>query len=884
MTGFIVQEASNLSRFLRMAVVTGVESAVQLHIDRGDNLNARDNKGQTPLMLSAARNKAAICKLLLSAGADPKLVDPLGRNALDIAQAAGALEAASAIEKACMPEPISRDGNALCEPALVALDGEQGAQVSCSPLSMHVVDAEFTQPVEQPSFVLAPEVATRQVIALASDNEADGFDLTGWEAEEDQPPPEGDPALSAIAFEVQRAITEHQPIDTAADWDDFEAFLPDRATPLPRADDAEARERLRLVLLRAIREGSVPHLAIEDLTRCDDGNPDEEAVALLGMVINDLGAETDERFEYVASHESFEVFVAPVEKPGEEDAVADALAFVDDLAGHRNEPLRIYQREFQRESLLTAEAEVALGQAMERGVEKALDALAAWPSGVIAVREAARKVASGAKPLRWMSTGPQVEPEEAESAPSAELKANTDAELKLPVEVDANGADDEGDSQLGPDAKESIDELAKFCANAEFLSGITVSTSQSAPEWSSCRSALATLGLTRSFLMELADTGQTGESESALSFAQEMKSYQRARDQMAVANLKLVFSIAKKYLFSGQPLDDLLQEGNIGLIKAVDRYDWRRGFKFSTYATWWIRQQVGRHIADKGKTIRLPVHVYEKTQRIAQAAHAFELRQGHAPTVEEIAALVELPIHKVVALARASLEPLPLHELGALDELIAADAKDQYAARDPMEIVEDMQLISSVNSFLGTLKLKEANVLRMRFGIGIQESMTLEEIGAHLDVTRERIRQIESAALRRLKHPASLARFLRELNGTPPPQCNASAEASNDHDDEANCQASTVSSMSADSNTPQPDPRTQATPKPERPNGSESSSLEKLLAHTRAIGFNVEDYLDGDSRKIWVHITETPDNHSRKIVRKLIDLGFEFWPGKGYWR
>lgn len=859
-----------------MAVVTGVESAVQLHIDRGDNLNARDNKGQTPLMLSAARNKAAICKLLLSAGADPKLVDPLGRNALDIAQAAGALEAASAIEEACMPQPASYGGDALCEPALVALVGEQGAQVHCSPLSIDVVDAEFAQPVEPPSFDMAPEVATRQVITFTSDEEVDGFDLAGWEAEEDQPPPEGDPALSAIAFEVQRAITEHQPIDTAADWDDFEAFLPDRATPLPRADDAEARERLRLVLLRAIREGSVPHSIIEDLTRGDDGDPDEEAGALLGMVINDLGAETDERFEYVAPHESFEVFVAPDEKPGEADAVADALAFVDDLTGYRNEPLRIYQREFQREALLTAEAEVALGQAMERGVEKALDALAAWPAGVGAVREAARKVMSGAKPLRWMSSGPPVEHEDAESAPSAKLQ--------LPEEIEANGADDEGDSQLGLDAKESVDELAEFCTNAELLSVLTVSASQDAPEWSSCRSALATLGLTRSFLMELADTGQTGESESALSFAQEMKSYQRARDQMAVANLKLVFSIAKKYLFSGQPLDDLLQEGNIGLIKAVDRYDWRRGFKFSTYATWWIRQQVGRHIADKGKTIRLPVHVYEKTQRIAQAAHAFELRQGHAPTVEEIAALVELPIHKVVALARASLEPLPLHELGALDELIAADAKDQYAARDPMEIVEDMQLISSVNSFLGTLKLKEANVLRMRFGIGIQESMTLEQIGAHLDVTRERIRQIESAALRRLKHPASLARFLRELNGAPPPQCNASAEVSNDHDDEANCQASTVSSMSADSSTPKPKPRTQATPKPERPNGSESSSLEKLLAHTRAIGFNVEDYLDGDSRKIWVHITETPDNHSRKIVRKLIDLGFEFWPGKGYWR
>ena len=866
-----VHDAAPLSRFLRMAAVAGVESAVKIHIDRGDDLNARDDKGQTPLMLSAARNKVAICKLLLGAGADANLLDPSGRSALSIARAAGAVEAASAIESACMPAATQQGDDASFEPTLIS-PSEQWALAANGSSATHSIDAGSAQSTEQTSVALS-NGAMSVIVVLGADGAE--FDLTGWEAEEDLPPPEGDPALSVAAFEVQSAITEHQPIDTSADWGDFEAFLPEQATPLPRADDAEVRERLRLVLLRAIREGSVPTSSIDDLTRGDDGELDSEAGALLGMVINDLGAETDERFEYWAPHESFEVFVAPEEKPDEEEAIDDAVAFVDDLAGHRNDPLRIYQREFQGKALLTAEAEVALGQAMERGLEKALDALASWPSGVGAVLEAAKKVVSSAKPLRWLSSGSQVEPQDADPISSTE----PDADAELPIE--AGDVEDEADSQFDLDAKESFGELEEFCACAKLLSGLAVGASQDDPEWNACRGALASLGLTRGFLMELADSDLAGEPEPALAFAQAMSAYRRARDRMTVANLKLVFSIAKKYLFSGQPLDDLLQEGNIGLIKAVDRYDWRRGFKFSTYATWWIRQQVGRHVADKGKTIRLPVHVYEKTQRIAQAARSFEFRHGQDPTVEEIAELVALPLNKVLALIRLSMEPLSIHEIGALDDCIAADVKDQYAARDPMDIVENMQLIGTVDRFLGSLKLKEANVVRMRFGIGVQDSMTLEEIGARLDVTRERIRQIEAKALRRLKHPTRLDRLLRELNGAPLPERDESEEPPNNSDDEADNDAPIAA---ANAPMSRPKPAAQATSRPERPNGSAPSALEKLLDQARAISITVEDYLEGPDRRILVHITETPDNHSRKIVRKLIEVGFMFWPGKGYWR
>jgi RNA polymerase primary sigma factor len=792
-----------MNRLFKMAVTAGVENAVQIHIDRGDNLNARDEKGHTPLMLSAARNRVGICKLLLAAGADAGLLDPLGRDALRIAQAAGALEAASAIEAACASRRFENAGIAPAEPTLAANEDL----------------AEFIVLVSEPELA-APELEREVVV------DGDGFDLAGWEAEEEQTPPEGDATLAVAAVEIQTAITEHQPLDTSADWDDFEAFLPDRATPLPRADDAEARERLRLVLLRALREGSVPQSLIDDLTRGDDGAPDAGAAAMLGMVINDLGAETDERFEYSAPHESFEVHVSPEEEPDEEDAVAEALAFVDDLAAGRNEPLRLYQREIQREALLTAEAEVALGQAMERGIEHGLDALVSWPSGLGAVVKAAREVADGAKPLRWISSGPPVEAQVAELAPIGIASgADADAELELPAEGEPVASEEEPDSEFGLDAKESSDELAEFCANAELLSGLAVDASQHTPEWKARRGALASLGLTRGFLMELAESGLAGEPEPARAFAQAMRTCRLARDKMTVANLKLVYSIAKKYLFSGQPLDDLLQEGNIGLLKAVDRYDWRKGFKFSTYATWWIRQQVGRFVADKGKTIRLPVHVYEKTQRIAQAARAYELRQGHAPSLEQIAALVEMPVEKVVALSRLGVEPLPIHDLADIDGQVAADAKDRLTARDPMEIVADMQLADSVDRLLSTLKVKEANIVRMRNGIGVQDAMTLEEIGAVLDVTRERIRQIEAKALRKLKHPSRLDRLLLELGLDPTPKPQRNADAQSDPDDGADDDAPGV----AEAAEPKSDPGTPALPQPEQQTGPEPTALGQLL-------------------------------------------------------
>jgi RNA polymerase primary sigma factor len=707
-----------LSSFFKSAVLSGVESAVLIHITRGDDLNARDSGGHTPLMLSAIRNKAAICKLLLGAGADACLLDSLGRCACEIAQISGAHDAAPIIEE-------------FCRSKLVLLG---------------------TDDLGKSSLEVPDQTTVLTASVISSDVDTWG-NLLLWEVEETHSPPKSDLTLSLDAFNTQTAIAEHQPIDASCDWGDFDVFLPDRAMPLRQADEAEVSKSLRLLLLRALREGSVPYASIEKMVLNDDGSANESACEHLLMVINDLGAEADERFEYSASQESFEVFVSPREQPEEEDTIDEAVLLIEDLKARRNDPLRIYQREFQREALLTTEDEIAFGQAMECGIEKALDALASWPAGIGAVLESARKVLSGAKSLHWMSSGSRTELSDID----AQLADLPDIATVLPL--DSANEHDESDFEFGLDVKNSMSELAEFAANIKYLSSLVINPKQESLEWSACRSALGSLVLTRGFLMAFEDKVLVGDLEFGGAFSMAMKMYRRARDQMAVANLKLVVSIAKKYMFSGEPLDDLLQEGNLGLIKAVERYDWRRGFKFSTYATWWIRQQVGRYVADKCKTIRLPVHVFETTQRIAHFTHGFEETNGRAPTQEEVALSLDLPIRKVALFLRAVLEPRPIHELVRLDDLIALDAKDDYVVRDPMEIVANQQLCTLVDGFLETLKPKEARVLRMRFGIGIPDAMTLDEIGTRLDLTRERIRQIEVKAIRGLMHPSRLQRF-----------------------------------------------------------------------------------------------------------------------------